>query len=70
MHFWYLLLEAVPQNASRVLHDTDISSNVGLLVLYKRRTSAFPGDTEQSPQFTEPGKSPVSLFCIESVRSH
>lgn len=45
-NFGYLLLETVPQDTSRVLHDTDVCSDVGLFVLDKRYVFAFPGNVK------------------------
>lgn len=64
-----VLLEAVPENTCRILYDSDIGCDVGLVVLHQRNALALPGFAEEVSEVVESRETPVALIGRESVRS-
>lgn len=65
-----VLLETVPKNTCRILHDSDISCDVGLVILHQRNTLVLPGLAEEISEVVKPRETPVALISRESVGSN
>jgi hypothetical protein len=59
----------MPQDASLILNQSEVSGDVGRIIFYKgsAATPAFPGYIEHSPMLNEPGEAPITLLLSETV---